>query len=247
MFRLLVILILIPQIAFAHNKEGKKYIVGVEKYGKAPLYYLNEKGELCGMYREIFDKFAEDTGIEIDYKPLDINNLFKEYFDNKIDFKLPDNPTWRAADKRKFNTIYSKPLHVAIEAIFVRPSDYSKTIDDISSLGITNDVPIWSVQHYISINKFTVVKEDECDSLAKQVIEGKIDAMLCNYFVVSHLLETKYGKGELRFNMNMPYVDDYYYISTIKHREVIEEFDQWFEKNKPWVEDLHKKYKIRLY
>jgi hypothetical protein len=224
-----------------HIRQPLIFTVGVENTNKLPLYGINEKGEFVGLYRKILDKFAKDNNIRFIYKPYKINELFNNLFNANIDFKFPDNPTWRAADKKPYNLTYSCPVYFYLETLFVRPIDANKTIDQFHSIGLVGDVALWSIHHYIEANR-VVIKRNQCKKLIKQLFASEVEGILCNYFVMKNALEELGLEGKLVPNFKLPNTDDYYYLSTINHPDIIHNFNNWLKQYKEEVHNCHLRY-----
>jgi hypothetical protein len=242
---LLFFTLIISSLIYADGEQNIDqplvFTVGVENTNKLPLYGVNEKGEFCGLYRKILDKFASDNNVKFIYKPFKINELFNNFYDAKIDFKFPDNPSWRAADKRAFSIVYSLPLYLYVEALFVKPSDLNKSIDKFNFIGLVGDVALWSIHHYIEVNRISI-KRNQCKKLIKQLFASEIEGIMCNYFVMKNSLRELGLEDRLVPNFNLPHIDDYYYFSTIKHPDIINNFNIWLKQHKDDIHNCHLKY-----
>src|SRR5687767_8439475 len=71
---LLAFLVLMATSSFA----GTKYVIGVEDISYLP-YYTTDGKEYTGFARELFDGFSKSAGVEFEYLPLPINNLFGKF------------------------------------------------------------------------------------------------------------------------------------------------------------------------
>lgn len=247
MLRTLIMLsIIIPTISLGYNIKGKSqkiFIVGVEQTNKEPISYINSDGDYQGIYREFLDKFAKDHNYHFIYKPMKLNNLFTSLYDRTIDFKFPDNPVWRSADKRAHRILYTHKIHFYLEGLYVKPENIDRTIDSINSVGLITDVVLWSLHHYLEVNSIKIRRANNCLALVQQVLVGELDAMVCEHFLVKYALKTlEMPQDSLVFNVNLPFVDDYYSLSTIMHQDVIEQFNIWFAKNTNFLKTLYSKH-----
>lgn len=221
---------IIPDISQA-IPDHKTYIVGVEIYNKKPLHYLVD-GEYKGKYREILDLFSKEKGYKFLYQPLKLNELYLKFYNGNIDFKFPDNPVWRAPDKNEHKVYYSSYVYNYIDAIFVKKKNLGKPLNFFKILGVIDDVLLWNITKMSSMNKIKIVKEESCKYLIQMLKEGKIDSIMCNYDVMQYYLKKSNSEKEIVFDTSLPYVDDYYYMSSMKHRRLILEFSKWVAKNR---------------
>jgi polar amino acid transport system substrate-binding protein len=247
LFRSLFFAIFLVFCSFTYAEEEPNikqpliFSVGVENTNKLPLYAVNERGEFVGLYRKILDAFAKDNNIKFVYKPYKINELFYNLINAKIDFKFPDNPTWRATDKRNYNIVYSDPVYFYVEALFVKPSNLKKTIDQFSSIGLVGDVALWSIHNYIEVNRIKI-KRNQCKKLIKQLFASEIEGILCNYFVMKNALAELGLEDRLVPNFYLPNVDDYIYLSSVNHPDIIQNFNIWLKTHSNDIHQCHLRY-----
>jgi polar amino acid transport system substrate-binding protein len=235
-------LLIIPNI-FATNAQVKKtFIVGVQSNNEFPLYNFNPKVGFEGIFKKFFDDFAEEEGIKFIYKTLPKNKMLKSFLSGDIDFRFPDNPFWSSAVKRSKNIVYSSSIYYYIEGVFTKKEQNFSGLDQMKSLGIVGEVVPWSLHHYIEARKITITKSDNCKLLIKELIDGDIEGAYCNYHVANYYI-AKFGlQDKIIFAENLPNVDDYYYLATIKHPDLLERFNLWLEKNRVNLTAEYKKF-----
>lgn len=238
-FRFLVLILLFTQSA---NAEIKTYVIGVEDYTVYPFQYV-EDGKYLGKYRLVLDRFAESEGIKFEYKPYKLAKLYDEFYKGNIDFKFPDNPVWRSLQKTKYQIHYSDFITYYIDGLFVRKSDSKNTIKELKVFGVASEIVPWVLLKKESKRKIKIVKFSNCGELIPLILMKKIDAIYCNYDVMKYLLKDSVVHDEIIFNSDLPYTDNYVYMSTIKHPELLDKFNKWLNKSREFVErETHEKY-----
>lgn len=213
------------------------YVVGVENCVKYPQYSVRNN-EFVGKYRMILDKFAEDNNIEFKYVPYKGQELFYQFINDKIDFKFPDNPLNRVSEKAKYKVIYSNYIYHYIKGFFVNKEQLGQSLKSYKSIGCIEEL-LSSINTYKDENnKINVIKTASCAELIPLLENGTISAILCEYDIMKYLLNgTKYIDTIL-FDSSLPYEDDYYYVSTIKHPDVIKLFNKWLGKNRNYIRQV---------
>jgi len=83
--------------------------------------------------------------------------------------------------------------------------------------------------------------------LLLQVLNGRVDAAYICVSVGMYYARHEFGnEGNLTFAHNMPYSRDKLRLSTIKHPEIIQQFDEWLKKNIDWITKKKKEMAVEL-
>ncbi len=231
------IILIICLIIFASSAIAKTYIVGVEDYIDHPYQSVKANGEFYGIIRDILDKFAKEEEIEFIYKPYKSDELYKEFLAGRLDFKFPDNYIWKYSEKEGYKIIYSIPVTHYIDGIFIKKSSYGKKMKDFKIFGTNKGDDI---DHILSKKqkdgKIEVKNANNCAELISKIIAGEIDAIFCNYDVMQYLLKGSIYENEIVFNPDFIFIDNYFYLSTLKYPEIIEKFNGWVRENREYIE-----------
>lgn len=217
------------------SSDVKEYIVGVEDYSRYPFQYIIN-GEYKGRFRDLLDKFAKDNNIIFKYKPLKIDNLYTELYEGSIDFKFPDNPVWRSPEKKQYEINYSDIFTNYIDGIFVREDFINKRFAELKKFGVVDDVVLWSLSNREKKGDAEIIKANSCAELIIKLKNKDIDGIFCNYDVMTFLLKNSSMSYKVKINTNLPLIDNYIHISTIKYPEIIKNFNIWVSKNREIIE-----------
>jgi len=220
--------------------ETKHYVVGVEAFDYYPLYAFGKRDSLS---EDLLNAFAAEAGITFEYKPLDINRLYHELLiDGSVDFKYPDNAYW-GGDKKKGSTVlYSSPAVPYTDGVLVPKANKGKSLDSLTRLGMPTG---FTPQSYGDLEKSGALKlkrHYEIDRLVKDVMLGKTQGLYSNVTVAQHLVDKDYGSS-LTYDPGLPHSDSHYHLSTIKHGNIIKQFNDFLKNNPDLINTLKEKYK----
>lgn len=226
---------------------AEEYIIGVENIEYYPLYAKRE-GRYEGYARELLDSFAEQAGHSFVYKPLPIKRLFKSFVDSDVDFKFPDNPNWQASAKKDKKIVYSDSVIEYIDGVLVRPENLGKAKDSLKSLGVLRGFTPWDYLTEIKGKSIALKEVNSLKSLIEMTKAGRLDGVYFNVIVANYFQEkTLFEKGGIIFDSALPYTRSHYYLSSIKHPEIVDQFNVFLASNQKLVAKLKAKYEVNLF
>lgn len=228
-------------VALCHSlaAETKHYIVGVEGFDYYPLYAFGKRKSIS---EELLDTFASDAGITFEYKPLDINRLYHELIvDEHVDFKYPDNAYWGSDKKEGATVIYSAPAVPYTDGVLVHKTKKGNSILSYKTLGMPAGFTPQEYGDLEAKGSLKLKRHYEIDRLVKDVMLGKTQGLYANVTVAQYLVNKDYGSS-LTYDPSLPHSDSHYHLSTIKHGDVIEQFNTFLSDNPDLVAKLKEKY-----
>lgn len=237
-----IIILFFSFYSFAKEVEKKEYIVGVENYARYPFQSVINNN-YHGVFKQILDKFASDYGIKFKYKPYKIKDLYSNFYINNLDFKFPDNPVWRSTQKNKFNIIYSDFITHYIDGIFVRSDDLSKNLNELKIVGSVDDIIQWTLISKEKKGKIEVRRYQSCSEMIDLLVKKEINAIYCNYDVMKYLLKESTINDNIIINLDLPFIDNYFHISTIMHPQIIKKLNIWISNNRNYIDKKIHEYK----
>lgn len=219
-------------------------VIGVEA-----LYYLPvatyENGIYRGFARDLFDAFAQDKGYEVEYRALPVPRLYASLFEGQLDFKFPDNAYWKKEQRAGKKIFYSDPVAAFIDGTNVLPGRKINNAAEIHRLGTMGGFTPWSWMDAIKAGKITLSENTRLEALVKQALAGRVDGVYASVAVINYQLDHVLKQpGALVFNPALPYSRDNYHLSTLKHPEILIEFNDWMRKNRDRVAALKSKYGV---
>lgn len=223
---------------------GKTYTIGVENLDYYPVYAVKD-GAYVGYGREVLDAFAKERGYQFEYKPFPVSRLFAVFFQGQVDFKFPDNPYWQGDLRAGKNIAYSGSVVNYIDGALVRPEMKDAGPDKVKTLVTVAGFTPWAWMDLIKNKQVTLRENTDFTALAQQVIAKRVDAAYASVAVVNYQLDNILKTpGALVFNSRLPHSRDSYFLSTMKHPEVIAEFDAWQKSRADFIRALKKKYGV---
>jgi len=219
--------------------ETKHYVVGVEEFDYYPLYAFGKRASIS---EDLLNAFASHAGITFEYKPLDINRLYHELLvDGSVDFKYPDNAYWGEDKKKGATVIYSSPAVPYTDGVLVPKSNIGKKISSLSSLGMPTGFTPQVYGDLETSGALKLKRHYSMDRLVKDVMLGKTQGLYSNIIVAQHLVDADYG-ASLTYDSSLPHSDSHYHLSTIKHGNIIKQFNDFLIRNPELINTLKEKY-----
>ncbi|MBH3342022.1 transporter substrate-binding domain-containing protein [Pseudomonas mendocina] len=201
--------------------------VGVELQPYQP-YSDVQDGEYRGYARDLLDAFAAEYGYRFVYTPLPVRRLLSDFLADRVDLKFPDHPQWNADQKAGHNVHYSHPAAPYIDGILVKPQHLGQGMQRIELLGTQNGFTPWPYLPEIRTGRIQLIQANQIESLLRMAGSDRVDAVYLNPRVVAHQLEQMgMAAGSLVFDPQLPHVEDHYYLSSIRHPQLIEAFNRF--------------------
>ncbi|WP_439817198.1 substrate-binding periplasmic protein [Zavarzinia sp. CC-PAN008] len=230
--------------AGASAQEPVKLVVGVENQDYMPVYGVAD-GQYVGFARELLDAFAQDRGYVFEYRPLPVPRLYASLFAGQVDFKFPDDPSWRAEERAGKALVYSGGMARYIDGTMVTQAKVGSAPEAIGKLGtITGFAPyVWLDR--IAQGKPVLVENGDMRALVAQVTTGRIDGAYVNVAVATReAREAGLPAEALVFDPGLPYSAAVYRISTLTKGEVIRQLDEWIMANGTRVEAMRQRHGV---
>lgn len=238
-----ILLSLVFVLALSANALAGAYVVGVEAINYYPLY-AGVDGDYKGAAREILDAFAADAGHTFTYEPLPVARLFETYLTtDELDMKFPDNPYWSGDAKKGKNVVYSEPVVDYIDGVMVLPANKGKGAEALKTLGIIRGFTAWDYLDKIKAGQISLDESNDYEAMLKKAVKGRTDGAYSSVAVANYHVENTLGqKGALVFDEGLPHTRGSYFLSSIKHPELVEAFSAWMAKNAAKVQEIKNKY-----
>ena len=231
---------LIIQTIFANiDKPQDTFIVGVQSNNDIAFDGYKNKFRCEKIFFDFLLTFAKNNNFNLEYRELNKTDRIHSFLNHDIDFRFPDNPTWSAATKRNQEVIYSDPIYYYVEGLFIRNEDVEKFnhLKDIKKIGIAGDVVPWFLHHNVEIQKMKLVQLPKNRLLMKALLSGEVDAAYSDFYLGDFTINELELENKITFAKNLPNINDYYYLSTIKHPEIVDKFNLWMHDH---IHDLKK-------
>ncbi|MGG5870202.1 substrate-binding periplasmic protein [Pseudomonas peli] len=240
--RLLLPLLACLLLQLLSPAQAETFKIGVELQPYMP-YSNVQDGQYLGYGRDLLDAFAAHQGHEFIYQPLPVRRLLSDFLNGRVDFKYPDNPRWNADIKRNYKLHFSQAAAPAIDGVLVKPQFLGKGKERLRRLGTQRGFTPWPYLNDIKAGKILLIQANQIDSLLAMAMSDRVDGVYLNPQVVRHQLYNSAGSG-LVFDPSLAYQDDHYFLSSIKHPEVIKQFDAFLTSQAELVQTLKDRHGI---
>lgn len=249
---LLLIMGLIPSQSWSQST----YVIGVEDLSYYP-FYVNSKGDYQGFARDLLDAFANHKKVRFIYQAMTPEALFKALLNKEIDFKFPDNPYWQGDAKQGHDIYYSLGVMNYTDGALVLWPKENVTIQDIKILGTINAFTPFAYLDLINSEKLTVIEYLSLDELVKAILHRKVDAGYFNVLMAKHFvanislstlldvkdkIDIKLDRPIIEFHPDLPHTSSEYFLSSSKHENLINDFNEFLNANPELMKLLNQKY-----
>ncbi|MDC2888064.1 hypothetical protein [Psychrosphaera algicola] len=238
---MLKILLAFLALTLPFQCDSRNFVIGVEDIAYYPLFDFQKDGD--SYTKALFTEFGKQSGHTFTYLPLPIKRFNKWLIEDNIDFKYPDNERWNPSGQQVDSFIYSDST-IRLVAGTLTAVDRNLTEKDVKVLGtLLGFYPTQWIEQ-IKSKQVQLYENSSTLMLLQQVLRGQVDGIDLEPSVVQYHLK-KLGKpGALVVNKNLTYEVYDFYLSTIKHQDIIVEFNQFLKDNQPLLAELRRKFEI---
>ncbi len=243
--RVVVLIIVSSFLTQALAEKSPRFVVGVEYLEYFPQYSYDPKQGYRGAYKAILDMFAEEKGYEFEYKALPINQLYHAFIQQKLDFKYPDNALWNTKGKDQVKVHYSEQVLEFTDGIMVLKNRYGSGLGNLKTLGIPKGFTPNGYTALVQKNEILLQEGNALKDVLGMLLIGQVDGAYVNKSVANYQLDYKYHMaGRAIFDDTLPFIKDAYRLSSIKHPDVIREFNVFLQDHKSSINAIKKEYGV---
>jgi hypothetical protein len=216
--------------------------VGVERIDYPP-YGSFRHGDYEGYARDLLDSFAIEYGYSMTYVPLPVKRLYQDFLETRtLDLKFPDSPDWHPSRRNGLDIAYSDPVCTYTDGILVKPEQVGKGMKAIRTLGILAGFKPWLLDPPIDPKSIKVSENLSVSGLLGKGLMGRVDGVYANVEVARHLLAAMGRPGQLVLDPCLPHTTGSYRLSSIRHPQVVREFDEFLKARAGLVDSLRRKH-----
>jgi len=227
------------------NAAEKNFTVVVQDYRELPPYSAYADGEYTGFNRVLLDMFADSRGYKFKYVAYPVKRLFFEFVNGVGDLKYPDNPKWALHVKKDAPIVYSDAVVQYIDGVMVLPENKGKGLDNMRRLGVVAGWTPWVYMDRAKSGEVKLLENTSYGGLLKQTMFGRNDGAYSNIASSQYYLKNVLKKpGALVFDDTLLHVKSGRTLSSIKHPELIAEFNEFLKTNAEQIEGLKKQYAV---
>jgi len=193
------------------------------------LITTKTNGVYYGAARELLDLFAEKQGYTFKYQALPIKRLFNDFVRlRKLGFKFPDNPKWQTDLKNSVSIVYSDFVFEDKAAVMVRTENKMMQVNELKRISAILGFTPWPFIDKIEQKKIKLYQNRSFVGLLQQTLVGRVDGAYINATVARYVLKHNLKQSNMLVKAeNLPVPSDQFYLSTLKHANVIQKFNSF--------------------
>lgn len=219
----------------------ERYVVGVEDIDYRP-FQRGDAGRFEGFGRDLLDAFAAAEGIALEYRPMPPSRLLASLLQDRIDFKYPDDPSWRPDLRAGQEIHYSQPVVGYVDGTLVLPERLGQPSAAIHTLGTVVGFTPVAWQDDLRTGRVSLKENADFAALFQQVLNRRLDAAYANVAVArAQSMQLFKRPDALRFDPSLPSTRGDYRLSTRRFPELIERFDHWLDAHAALVGGLERR------
>lgn len=234
--------LLFANIGLAYTQE---FIIGVEEVSYYPLYDFSATDTNKPSFsKDLLTAFFEQHNYSYRFIAFPIKRFNKWYVEKGIDFKFPDNVRWRDDKENKLNITFSQSVVKLMAGTYVLKSNAKYKRDDIKKLAtILGFVPtLWFDK--VESKELKLIEDNSPYGIVKHMLHGNVDATNIDANVIRYNLKLLANPEAIILNTNIKHEVYSYHLSSIKHPEIIKQFDDFLQNNPSLLQQLKKKHDI---
>lgn len=230
---------------FSTSSMAQTYVVGVENLSFPPHYSTDAQGRYQGFARDVLDLFAATNGITLEYRPMPVDALLPALLDGVVDFKYPDSPVWSAEQKAGRSLRYSQPVTQYVDGVLVAPERAGQGVGTLKRLALVEGWTPRGYESQIQSGQIAVTPSADLRQMIHGALKKDADGAYFNVVVATYYLDNLRARpGALVFDPDLPHTRGTYHLSTLKHAELVAQFDRFLAEHANEVAALKTKYAV---
>lgn len=219
--------------------------MGVEDLNYYPYFDFSTNTENPSFAKALLDEFAKDNGHQITYLPLPIKQFPKWLHKENIDFKFPDNERWQEKDNvHNLSITYSDDIIQLIAGTLVLAKNTIKNVSTYKNIGtVTGFHPsLWLEK--IAQDEIVLFEDPSPRILVQYLVKGLVDGLVIDLAVANNELKNLNMKEQVIYSPHVPQQVFAYKLSTVKHPEILQQFNQWQVQKRGFIRGLKEQFGI---
>lgn len=240
------IFLLCVALLTTNTAVADSFVVGIDDQPFLP-YFAFKGGKFTGFAADLLQSFSQATHHQFTYKAIPSHHMVAALQARKIDFRYPDNPNWqdtiKMTDKQKI--YYSNNVVAYTEGTMVVQNKSDIDVNQINRIGIVRGREPVSYLELLNSGKVIAKETTNLDTLIKNALLGRVDGIYYNIEVAQKRLDVMGISDKLVVNQRLPYLSDYFRLSSTQYPKIISEFNRFMQHNQDSIEKLKAKYHLK--
>jgi hypothetical protein len=231
-------------VMFFHGPlRADSYVIGIEQIDYYPHYDFS-KNQQRGYFFDLIQLFSEKTGHRFKFMPLPVKRLYQSG-NSGIDFIYPDNPLWQQYTEPGIVKSFSAPVVFTLGSTLVKPEQQHISLEQFRSLAVIHGFVPTKWLALKNQYKYRMVDVPDVASALGLVLKGRLDGANIEYNVAQHYLRSIAAQDQLVIAEQLPFTQLPFLLSTVKHPQLLAQFDQFLLEHARQVAALKRKYQLQ--
>ena len=196
-------------------------------------------------FQDFIKAFGEKYNYEIVIKERPVKRLIAEFVNLKFDIKYPDHPKWSEEARKGVNVVYSDPVISYREGVLVLPENLGKGMNNLKRLSVMRGFSPWPYRYQVKSGSLALTESPNYETAIRMTHLGRADGSYLSRAAADYTQNQLKLKKMLVFDQSLPNISDVYYVSTIKHPEVLKQINRFMKDEKVLVDKLKMKYGVQ--
>ena len=237
--------VLVCSVSACASARAESYVIGVEDSAFAPHYSVDKQGRYQGFARELFDLFAENSGVQLSFKALPVNRLLPALLEGEVDLKYPDNQAWAPEQKAGKTLHYSQGIVDYVDGVLVAPQRQGQPIERLKQLSIVHGWTPGGYEERIASKQIELNYSDDLRLMIRQALKKQTDGAYYNVVVAAYYLDNIRARpGALVFDPTLPHNRGSFQLSTVKQPQLLARFDRFLLEQQAPIAALKARYGV---
>jgi len=244
-FTNIIILVLLWCFSRVSDAQQKHFIVGLENLDYLPYYQTNKENQKPSGYSiELIELFAKKYNYSVQFEVYPVRRLLSNLLAGKVDFKYPDSPMWMPEMKLSHGLYYSNSTVEIIDGILTLEKYQELLLDEFKQLGTIRGFRAWPYMNAIQQREIGLMEASSMEQLIRQLVKGRVQGIYININVGIDFAAKNFDGLKLFWDKGLPFGRDNFFLSSIKHPEILEQFNVFMKENQTEILQLKQKYKL---
>ncbi len=239
---LLCSLLIINAFLRMPSAYSKEYIVGIEDINYYPHYDFSSD-EPRGYFFELMNLFTQVSGHQFRFQKLPVKRLYVAAKD-QVDLVYPDNPRWQQYLPALYPKTYSEAVIHTLGSTMVRPEQQYLALENVKTVAVIHGFTPTRWLELKKSHKFKIVEVQDVPAALGLLGKKRVDAAVVEYNVASSFLDAQAMTDSLVIAELLPFTDVPFLLSTVKHPELIAEFNAFLKSEKKAIQALKRKFAL---
>lgn len=236
-------LALLLLVFFISPVRADSYVIGIEQIDYYPHYDFSKR-QRRGYFVDLIQLFSEKSGHKFTFMPLPVKRLYQSA-KSDIDFIYPDNPLWEQYNEPGVDKSFSAPVIFTLGSTLVKPELQHISLEQFRSLAVIHGFVPTKWLELKDQHSYRMVDVPDVASALGLVLKGRLDGANIEYNVAQHYLRSIAAQDQLVIAEQLPFTQLPFLLSTVKHPQLLAQFDQFLLDHAGQVAALKRKYQLQ--